>query len=711
MLFSSDAAIKSKKEDALNRATFSEHLGNAILDWTKKETMVLGLYGEWGTGKSSIINLALEHINNKTKNDGASEPIIFRFNPWNFTEQNQLVTIFLSELSKTIGFQGKSEQASSVGKTLISYSKFFTPLSILATLFPQFAPLMKLPEETLRGIGDAAKQWAELNEKDLQALKSELDNQIVKLNRKIIIVIDDIDRLNKLEIRQIFQLVKMNANFPNTIYILSLDDQKVATLLTEDKFPGKDYLEKIVQVPFHVPAIERKRIEKILFNELNSIIKPLQSKETPFDRKKWQDIYFEGLSGLFPSLRRVKRFINGLCFTITIVPNEINVIDFIGIEAIRVFFPEVYTRIAKNKALFVGDDFSFNEDDRKTKIEKLQKLIEVAPEPDKKYLTKIIYQLFPQFTSNYGSEWQDIWEGKKLICSRYRFDSYFFLSVPEGHLSQQRIDHLLLQASNRNDLEKSLIALIKSKKIRKFLIRIPDFKERILEKNIPNFIIAIFNIADILPQNRENDLDFGATMEATRIAYQLLNKIQDEKKRQRIATKVIRETSGIIAPIEFLSYEVSRMKKNEATRLIKDDKVVEKLVLIMSNKLNKRAKEDNLKSIPSLTTVLRIWKGWGGEDNARELITYLLKNNGGIGRILEGFSWQKQFGNPKDVKLWDIDIDGLGMFTNIEVLTTKIETLSRSEIISFTSQQKMALKLYRKKINILPEASEEILTI
>ncbi len=698
MAFASDAAIESRKEDRLNRYPFSEHLGNAILNWTNIETMVLGLYGEWGAGKSSIINLSLEYIIKTTGKDNKTSPIIFRFNPWNFTEQNQLVTIFFSELSKVIGFQGNSEQATEIGKKLLSYSKFFTPLTILAPFFPQFAELMKLPESTLKEMGNATKEWSELNDKDLSAIKAELYKQIIKLHRKIIIVIDDIDRLNNQEMRQIFQLVKMNANFPNTIYILSLDDQKVAAMLTEDKFPGKDYLEKIIQVPFHVPTIEKARLEKILFKELDSIIKPLLSKSTPFEKKRWQDIYFEGLSGVFPSLRSVKRYINSLRFTIMLVPNEINIVDFMGIESLRVFFPEVYTHIAKNKTLFVGDVYSIDRDDRKAKVEKINKMVESVPESDRKYVLHIIYKLFPQIANNYGSEWQDIWEGQKFICSRYRYDRYFFLSVPEGQLPQQEINKLIVKSDNINDLENSLIKLIRLKRVRKFLSRLPDFKELIPQKNIANFIIAMFNISDKLPQGREHDFDFGATMEATRIAYHLLNNIEDQKTRQKIAFKVIQGTSGIIAPLEFVFYEVERMEKNEHTRLFKDNKTVEKLKEIMCKKLEERVKVDNLKSVPNLQNILLIWKNWKGDEKAKILVASLQTSTDGIGSILEGFSYQRHFGNPKNINFWDISFKSIEMFTDIEEFKKKVKSLSKEDIKLFSPQQKMALKLFNKLI-------------
>ncbi len=95
----------------------------------------------------------------------------------------------------------------------------------------------------------------------------ELLNYIESLNKKILIVIDDIDRLNNNEIQQIFQLVKMLGNFPNTIYLLSMDDTIVANSLKEvQKYDGYKYLEKIVQVPLRLPLSKKEDIFNYLLN-------------------------------------------------------------------------------------------------------------------------------------------------------------------------------------------------------------------------------------------------------------------------------------------------------------------------------------------------------------------------------------------------------------------------------------------------------------
>ena len=101
MNYFADRPINSRDEDLLKRAVFSEKLGDAISAYSGEECLVIGLYGSWGTGKTSIINMALKSINQS----GANKPIVMRFSPWNYTDQNDLISIlfceFISVFSKT----------------------------------------------------------------------------------------------------------------------------------------------------------------------------------------------------------------------------------------------------------------------------------------------------------------------------------------------------------------------------------------------------------------------------------------------------------------------------------------------------------------------------------------------------------------------------------------------------------------------------------
>ncbi len=204
-MFNPDKAIQSCEEDELNRCNFAKSLGEAIINYKDEESLVVGLLGKWGYGKTSIINMATEHITEITKDDKNS-PILIEFNPWNFSQQNQLIFQFFNEL-------------------IITLEKNFVPKAILNKLKSYASKLTISSAMIIGGLIRPSTTKIYLDyfkldkseNKTLEDLRGDLNSLLRNLNRKLIIVIDDIDRLNDFEIQQIFQLVKLLADFSNTI--------------------------------------------------------------------------------------------------------------------------------------------------------------------------------------------------------------------------------------------------------------------------------------------------------------------------------------------------------------------------------------------------------------------------------------------------------------------------------------------------------------
>lgn len=86
-------------------------------------------------------------------------------------------------------------------------------------------------------------------------MRDKVSKALKKLDKPLIVVLDDIDRLSTPEIRDIFKLVRLTASFPNIIYILAFDRVRVEQALGEQGISGRDYLEKILQLVADLPVI------------------------------------------------------------------------------------------------------------------------------------------------------------------------------------------------------------------------------------------------------------------------------------------------------------------------------------------------------------------------------------------------------------------------------------------------------------------------
>ncbi|HKZ01785.1 MAG TPA: P-loop NTPase fold protein [Pyrinomonadaceae bacterium] len=260
-MFRPDQPIDTANDDLLGRSAFSVSLADSILAYRDKNSIVTALFGEWGSGKSSVINMALEHLANASEQLPKDQrPIVIRFNPWNYSDQNQLLTQFFRELSVVLKRKDYGADAKKAGEQLEAYAEFFKPLALIPDPIGLATVLSVAGYQVVKKVGDAATKWGELKTTNLKEVRDQLDGLMAKQNRKILIVIDDIDRLSSTEIRQMFQLVKMLGDFPNTVYLLAFDRGVVVKALQKvQEGSGEEYLEKIVQIPFELPVISKAR--------------------------------------------------------------------------------------------------------------------------------------------------------------------------------------------------------------------------------------------------------------------------------------------------------------------------------------------------------------------------------------------------------------------------------------------------------------------
>ncbi|MDI9597584.1 MAG: P-loop NTPase fold protein, partial [Atribacterota bacterium] len=148
-MFKPDQPIQSNRDDKLNRSAFAESLGEAILKYKEKDSIVVGLFGTWGSGKTSIINMVLEHIGLASKNCNVDDkPIVTKFNPWNYSDQNHLVIQYFKHLSVVLQKPDYSENVKEAGRQLGIYANFFSPLKYI----PGIGQYIAIAEDVLISI-------------------------------------------------------------------------------------------------------------------------------------------------------------------------------------------------------------------------------------------------------------------------------------------------------------------------------------------------------------------------------------------------------------------------------------------------------------------------------------------------------------------------------------------------------------------------------
>lgn len=448
---SSDIPVSDPNQDAYGFAGFASNLAKAIRVTPSPHGLVIAINGPWGAGKSSLLNLVKFDLQTIHENDC---PIIIEFNPWWFNGRDQLASQLLSQFGAKL--RNESVALLKIGELMAEYSGALSKAVALST----GTPWIDMPINALLKL-------LKRKTKDVPQLKAEIAQLLQTSARRVLFIIDDLDRLTPDEIREVFKVVKALADFPNVIYLLSFDKLVVAEALAKSlNVDGNAYLEKIVQASFALPVVDRPRLQRKLFADLDALIDSLPAAK--FDSTYWGNVYLDGLDHFIRKPRDVIRLINALAVTYPPVAGEVNPVDYIALEFVRVFLPEAYEAIRDNKEMFTGV-IGHAGPEREAIAEFHQRWLGALNERDRAPVRALMERLFPKVESvigrmGYGSDLLPRWRQELRVCSPDLFDIFFQFGVPDDHLKQAELTKFL-------ELSSDLPVLIETLKAAKRVVR------------------------------------------------------------------------------------------------------------------------------------------------------------------------------------------------------------------------------------------------
>lgn len=249
--------------DLLNRSAFSNHLADILLLNHDDDCLTVSLEGEWGYGKTSVINLVKRALLEKKH-----PPTIVEYNPWLAGKPESLIQDFLLQFSSQLNITDNSASALKAAKELIAYSSLFS----VAKLVPGAEPWASIVEKVLSGSGKTTKKIAELKKLDLLGKKKKVDKALKKIKTPVVVIIDDIDRLTPSETFQVLRLVKAVADFSGTSFLLAFDANYLASVLNKnDIINASEYINKVIQLRVPLPLISERGIKELANVELENL--------------------------------------------------------------------------------------------------------------------------------------------------------------------------------------------------------------------------------------------------------------------------------------------------------------------------------------------------------------------------------------------------------------------------------------------------------
>ncbi|MDX2065417.1 MAG: P-loop NTPase fold protein [Fimbriimonadaceae bacterium] len=342
-----DQPISGSAEDRLDRAGFADMIRAALLTPTPGGATVVGLNGGWGTGKTSVAKCVIEH-----RKDFHA---VIEFNPWILNDRHAII----KELILEIGKANPPPKARNLKEHLRKYAEY------AHILIPAFISALQVSIDSKAGWAvfltifaktiweDRRKLWKGSDvQPTIDVLKNAICQDLDKLDKPILVVIDDIDRLEASEIRTVFQLVKAAANFPNISYLVLFDPKQVTHALEGSVVDPLEYIEKIIPVVFDLPEYTISQSDALLnatstafhlehFGTIGSLREDVKTR--------YIALTHEVLRPYLTTIRKLKKFIATsellLRSTRENDYHSVDLADFLALEFIRQTEPTFYQEL------------------------------------------------------------------------------------------------------------------------------------------------------------------------------------------------------------------------------------------------------------------------------------------------------------------------------------------------------------------------------
>lgn len=430
-----DDPIIDPADDRLGRAPFAEHAARLISEnHSPDSSVVYGLEGAWGSGKSSVISMTKKYLTNI----GACWKVV-QFTPWATSSMESLLQEFFSALSAAVPeptTRQDKRKAKLLRKKLVSYADIARPF---AAVIPWVG----------NGLVEASRTIETRLRKPWNAAFLEVSDQLRSLDTPILVVVDDIDRLQPGELLDLLKVVRLLGRFPGVDFLLAYDERTVVETL-QDLKPGavnraraRAFMEKIVQYPLSMPPLLTGKIVKILDEGLTAIVTP-ERIETAFDKNRFGDIILTVMPNQLATPRAIGRFLAQVKEQFRIHDlGEMNDTDLVLGTFLRIQFPDLFAELQRWKPKLTYSRSRWSLSTREKDPETWETLLEkVEGEKNQQDARMVLEALFPAVKSNQGST-----PSARRFAHPDYFDRYLAQTIPDGDIPDATITQALDMAA------------------------------------------------------------------------------------------------------------------------------------------------------------------------------------------------------------------------------------------------------------------------
>ena len=517
--------MRSRAEDRLGRAPLADAVAAQVAGTRPDAGVVFGVVGPWGSGKTSLLGMVKEAL----REDHGT--VAFYFNPWLFSGTDHLSVIFFAELGAQMSEIGELWQE--LGATMQSVGAALVDMRTLPFLLGRIAAAGgRGLERGGRRAKGTADEGASLYERR-RRLEEALGKVGERTGKRIVIMVDDLDRLRREEIRDVVSLVRLNADLPNLVFVLAYDRARVEQALGEVEGDGRSYLEKIVQVAHDVPLAREVDLKSALVDAVTEVTDEA-AEFGPYDPGQVSEVLNEIVFPLAGTLRGVKRYANALPVTLRTVGDEVALADVFALEAVRLFLPEVYSRLSANAgALTTPTDTYIVPNHRERDKAMVEAFLDAAGD-ERNLVETVCSLLFPAgyglMHNNYYDARQDDEAGRQRRVANWRFLRFFLDKRLHQNVVPARKVQQVFDAFGQPEQLRGLLEQEDLEGLDRLMLRLQEYEDAFEPQKVMEAIPVISDRHASLMSEAGRGVDLGSDISYGGLMRRMLDKWQDPEQ-------------------------------------------------------------------------------------------------------------------------------------------------------------------------------------
>ncbi|HSG39808.1 MAG TPA: P-loop NTPase fold protein [Thermoanaerobaculia bacterium] len=477
-------------QDELQRGPLLESLVG-LVSRRRTVSIVFGLEGAWGSGKTSLLNGLQQGLSSQ------DYPIVV-LSSWNYREPERILRAYFDHIERQLG------------RTLALPN-------LKRSLYKLAAGLADLGPGKIASV--TGKYLTNLSEASIGDIREGLEEALRQLDKPMIVLIDDLDRIESDELKAVLRAIRLVSDLPNLTHILAYDREQLSkNLFPEDKdgFRARDYLGKIINIELSIGNPPSELARTVLENSLQPLLTQVGETNAKHFVKRIQRQPLDHILQALQTPREIRRVSAAAAWIWERMNRELNVFDLFILTAIQYRFPVIYRTMRSHPEWFTVVDWSddpwriaFREDWVKQRGEYFQKL-KGSEHPEEKTAFILLQMIMPGIAGKdlLGHLPQEIEARReRRILHPHIFNRYFHLYIPQTSVTEKEIEDFAEEISQSSSPR----------------VRQEEIRDRIFDEIDKGRIDSFWDQWEIalnpenLPENLIRDLCLGIGMASDRL--------------------------------------------------------------------------------------------------------------------------------------------------------------------------------------------------